>query len=155
MFIELFYRNRPLLYMDINTPLLRSLWAERQNFLQSLTYNHYIIPRRFYTPALVNRFSRDFEWKHILSVLQDSSQYSGRSWSCCSFDGLVSSSDFQPFQSSNEAFGIRFECRNSAWYHRNHYIPYSFFFVVVIWQCPKICIFWRFIGFSLCGSLQR
>ena len=34
---------------------------------------------KFFTPALADEFSLEFEWQQVSSSLQDSSQYSGRS----------------------------------------------------------------------------
>ena len=37
---------------------------------------------------LTDGFSLEFEWQQVSSSLQDSSQYSGRSWQCCSLVSL-------------------------------------------------------------------
>ena len=39
---------------------------------------YYLLIREFFTPALADGFSQEFEWKQVSSSLQDSSQYSGR-----------------------------------------------------------------------------
>ena len=50
-----------------------------------VTYYHIIniffffTPIEFFTLALANGFSLEFEWQQVSSSLQDSSQYSGRS----------------------------------------------------------------------------
>ena len=46
----------------------------------------------FFTPALADGLSMEFEWQQISSSLQDSSQYFGRPQQCCGLDGLGSSS---------------------------------------------------------------
>ena len=57
-----------------------------------------IIPLVFFTLALADGLSLEFEWQQVSSSLQDSSQYSGHSQKCCSLDGLHSSSNFQVLQ---------------------------------------------------------
>ena len=49
----------------------------------------------FFTPALVDRFSQEFERQQASSSLQDSSRYPSRSQQCCSLDGFHTSSYFQ------------------------------------------------------------
>ena len=53
----------------------------------------------FFTSALADGFSLEFEFQQVFSSLQDSSQYSGRSQWYCGLDGLHSSTIFQIFQS--------------------------------------------------------
>ena len=53
----------------------------------------------YFTSALANSFSLEFEWQQVPSSFQDSSQYFGRSQQCCSLDGLHSSANFQVLQS--------------------------------------------------------
>ena len=53
----------------------------------------------FFTSALADGLSLEFEWQQVSSSLQDFSQYSGLSQQCCSLDGLQPSSDFQVLQS--------------------------------------------------------
>ena len=38
-----------------------------------------ITPRVFFTPALADDLSLDFEWQQVSLILQNSSQYSGQS----------------------------------------------------------------------------
>ena len=52
----------------------------------------------FFTSALADGLSLEFEWQHVSSSLQDSSQYSGLS-QCISLDGLHSSANTQVLQS--------------------------------------------------------
>ena len=56
-------------------------------------------PLKFFTSALADGLSLEFEWQQVSSSLQDSYQYSGCSQQCCNLDGLHSSSNFQIFQS--------------------------------------------------------
>ena len=49
----------------------------------------------FFTSVLADSLSLEFEWLHVSSSLQDSSQYSGRSQQCCNLDGLYPSSCLQ------------------------------------------------------------
>ena len=56
-------------------------------------------PLEFFTSALADGLSLEFERQQVTSNLQDSSQYSGRYQQCCSSDGLHSSSNFQVLQS--------------------------------------------------------
>ena len=53
----------------------------------------------FFTSALADGLSLEFEWQQVSSSLEDSLQDSGRSQQCCSLDGPHSSSNFQVFQS--------------------------------------------------------
>ena len=57
-------------------------------------YNNIIIvySLEFFTSALADGLSLEFEWQQVSSSLHDSTQYSGRSQQCCSLDGLHSSS---------------------------------------------------------------
>ena len=48
----------------------------------------------FFTSALADGFSLEFEWLQVSSSLQNSSQYSGHSQLCYSWDGLHSSINF-------------------------------------------------------------
>ena len=47
----------------------------------------------FFTSVLADGFSLEFEWEHISSRLQDSSQYSGRSHQCCHLDSFYPSAN--------------------------------------------------------------
>ena len=49
----------------------------------------------FFTSALADGFSLEYEWQQVSSSLQDSSQYSGRSQWYSSLDGLHSSANFR------------------------------------------------------------
>ena len=60
---------------------------------------------RVFTPALADGFSLEFKWQKITSSLQDSSQYSGRSYYNCSLYGLYLSSYLQICQSLDQSFG--------------------------------------------------
>ena len=50
---------------------------------------------KFFTSALADGLSLEFEWQPVFSSLQDSSQYSGHSQKCNSLDVLHSSANFQ------------------------------------------------------------
>ena len=78
----------------------------------------------FLTSACLRSFSGVWE-QQISSDLQDSSQYSTRSWKCCSLDGLYSSSNFQLLVSIFQA--VRILCTNYNWYHRHPHVPQIFF----------------------------
>ena len=56
-------------------------------------------PWEFFTSALVDGLSLEFEWQQVSSSLQDSSQYSRHSQQCCHLDDLHSSANFQVRQS--------------------------------------------------------
>ena len=60
----------------------------------SYCYCYFILLRIFFTAVLADGFSLEFEREQISSSLQVSSQYSSRSWQCCSLDGLHWSYDF-------------------------------------------------------------
>ena len=53
----------------------------------------------FFTSALADGLTLEFEWQQVSSSLQDSSQYYGRSQKCSSLNGLHSSANFQVFLS--------------------------------------------------------
>ena len=76
----------PLLHIPIHLFLLQ-LYVESNNY--------YITPNEFFTPALAVGLSRESEWQHVSTGLQDSSQYPGCPQQCCSLDSLRLSSDFQ------------------------------------------------------------
>ena len=57
-------------------------------------YYYYYYWSSAFTPAFADCFSRESEWQQVSLNLQDSSQYSGRSQQCYSFDGLCSSPTF-------------------------------------------------------------
>ena len=50
--------------------------------------------REFFPPVLADGLSLKFKWHQVFSSLQDSSQYSGRSWLCCNIDRLYLSYGF-------------------------------------------------------------
>ena len=77
----------------------------------------------FFTPALTDSSSREYEWQQISSGLSDSSKYSSWSWLCCSLD---SSSNFQLLLPPFQAFGFRSKCANYNWYHRHSHVPQLF-----------------------------
>ena len=51
----------------------------------------------FFTPALADGLSLEFEWQQISASIWNSSQYSGRSYKRCHLDGLHSCSNLQFF----------------------------------------------------------
>ena len=55
-------------------------------------------PLEFFTSVLADGFSLEFEWQHVSSSLQNSSQYSGRPQQCCRLDSLYPSANFQVLQ---------------------------------------------------------
>ena len=59
----------------------------------------YLLFESFFTSALADGLSLEFEWQQVSSNIQDSSEYSGRSQQCCSLDGglLSSSKSSSPF----------------------------------------------------------
>ena len=58
-----------------------------------------IIHWEFLRLALADNISLESEYQQVSSSLQDSSQYSGRSYWCSSFESLPSSSYFQVIRS--------------------------------------------------------
>ena len=55
-------------------------------------------PLEFFTPALADGLSLEFERQQVSSSLQDTSQYCGRSQKCCHLEGLYSAANFQVLQ---------------------------------------------------------
>ena len=91
-------------------------------------YYYYLLLFEFSTPALADGFSLEFEWQQVSSSLQDLSQYSGRSQYCRSFDGLLSSCNFQVLQSLHQ-FLVDCTMRTDYnWYNRHFYVPQFFQF---------------------------
>ena len=58
-----------------------------------------VTPLEFFTSALADGLSLEFEWQQVSSSFQDSSQYFGHSQQHCSLDDFHSSSNFQVLQS--------------------------------------------------------
>ena len=72
---------------------LELMWEARNN------NNLYLFPPlEFFTSVLADGFSLEFQWLQATLSLQDSSQYSGRSQSCCHLDILYPSANFQVLQ---------------------------------------------------------
>ena len=92
------------------------------------THYYYLLSFEFFTSALVNGFSLEFEWQQVSSSLQDSSQYFGRSQQCYSLDSLHSSSYFQVLQPLYQSFGDCTKCTNYNWYHHHFHVPQFFLF---------------------------
>ena len=69
------------------------------NSLVLLYYYYYLHLFNFFTLALADGFSLEFEWQQVYSSLQDASQYSGRCQWCSHLDAIHSSSYFQVLQS--------------------------------------------------------
>ena len=79
--------------LDRNTWYLTTVWKQIIIIIILLIWE-------FFPPALADCLPLEFEWQHVSSSLQDSSQYSGRSQQCCSVDRFLSSSYFQILQSN-------------------------------------------------------
>ena len=60
----------------------------------------------FFTSALADGLSLEFEWQQVSSSLQDSSQDSSHSQQCCRLDSLYPSANFQVLQAFNNFFVI-------------------------------------------------
>ena len=56
--------------------------------------SYYYYSLEFFTSALADGFSLEFEWQQVSSSLQDSSQDSGRSQQCCRLDSLYPSANY-------------------------------------------------------------
>ena len=67
-----------------------------------MCYMLLLLPESFFILALADSLSMGAEWQQISTILQDSSQYSGRLRQFCSFNGLNSSSDFQPLYNTKK-----------------------------------------------------
>ena len=85
----------------------------------------------------------------VSSGIQDSPEYSGR---LCDLNGLISSSDFQLFQSPFQSFGDRSNSTHYNWYHHHSQILELF---LVLWQGLSICLSFRFLLFTIEGPLER
>ena len=102
----------------------------------------------FFTPALADGFSLEFEWQQVSSSLQDSSQYPSRSQQCCSLDALHSSSYFQVLKSLYESFDDCTKSTNYNWYKRHFHVPQFFQF------SSKVQVF-IFLSFLFCSQLGQ
>ena len=71
----------------------------------------------FFSPALADGFSLEFEWHQVSSSHQDTSQYSDRSEHCCSLYFLYFSSYIQVLQFTYPSFGDRTKSINYNWYN--------------------------------------
>ena len=78
----------------------------------------------YFTSALVDGLSLEFEWQQVSSSLPESSQYSGRYQQCYSLDSLHSSSYFQVLKSSSDCT----KSTNYNWYNRRFHVPLFFQF---------------------------
>ena len=79
------------------SPELRKTFAPHL-FLNAILFI-IIYSLEFFTSALADGLSLEFEWHQVSSSHQDSSQYSGRSQKCISLDSLHLSANFQVLQS--------------------------------------------------------
>ena len=75
---------------------------------------------------LADGFSHEFGWQQVSSSLLDSSQYSGRSQQCSSFDSFHPSHYFQVLQSQYQFFGDCTKSTNYNWYNRHFHVPQFF-----------------------------
>ena len=91
-------------------------------------WDYYLLFGEFFTPALADSFSLEFERQQVSSNLQYTSQYYGRSQQCNSLDGLHSSSYFQLLQSLDQFFGDCTKRTNYNWYNRHIHVPQCFQF---------------------------
>ena len=71
--------NQGIMYMFF------SLWQIQEKCIERIrpsTDYHYffLLLWEFFTPAVAGDFPLEFEWQQVSSSLQNSSQYSGRSW---------------------------------------------------------------------------
>ena len=89
--------------------------GRKQNY--QLFYNYYLTPWKFFTSALADGLSLEFEWQQV-SSLQYSSQCSGRFQQYCSLDGFHTSS-----KSLCQSFGDCTKSANYNWYHHNFHVP--------------------------------
>ena len=97
--VRLWYRR----IEEYGVPLLPGvlwIWLVVSTMAQIELFNHLlrfiiiiVTSLEFFTSALADGLSLEFEWQQVSSSLQDSSQYSGRPQQCCSLDGLHSSSN--------------------------------------------------------------
>ena len=82
----------------------------------------FIIPCKFFTPALADDLSLESEWQQVTSGLQDSSQYSSWPKKCWSLGDLCLSSNFQLTQALYQDFGYCSEYTNCNWYHHHFFV---------------------------------
>ena len=94
----------------------------------SFYYHYYFIPWQFFTSVLADGFPQEFEWQQASSILQDSSQYSGKSQQWCSFDSLHPSRYFQVLHSLYQYFRDCTKSTNYNWYNRLFHVLQFFFF---------------------------
>ena len=106
-----FTRDSGFPYLDISR-------SSRAKF----SYYYHVTYWEFFTSALADDLSLEFEWQQISSSLQDSSQYSGRSQYCSSLDGFHSSSYFKVLQSLYQSFGDCNKSTNFNWYNCHFHV---------------------------------
>ena len=88
---------------------------------------NYLLLFEFFTSALADSFSLEFEWQQVSSSFLDSPKYSGRSRKRWSLDGLYSFSYCQVLQSLYQFSG---DCTKSTyynWYYRHFHVVQLFF----------------------------
>ena len=102
---------------------------------------------RVFIPALTDGLSVETEWQQVSTSLQGSSQYSGRPLRLLQFDGLGSSSAFQLFHPSYQAFGYRSEFTIHNWYHRHPHVVWLYQFSGTVFVLVSLVTFFivRFV----------
>ena len=102
-----------------------------------------LTPWEFFTSALADGLSLEFEWQQISSNIQDSSQYSVWSQWRCSLDCLHLSRYFQVLQSVYQSFSDSTKSTNYNWYNRHFHVPQFF---SILWQGPGTFTSFRYLS---------
>ena len=103
-----------------------------------------------YVIRLYVKFITGVWMMQVSSSLQDSSQYSDRSWQCCSLGSLPPSPYFQLLQSLYQSFRDCTKSTNFYWYNRHFLV--AFFFSIPS-QGPGTYHSFCIISILLCGML--
>ena len=107
----------------IHLLLMTGILREKVTNFFRLLKNIFLLLREFFTPALADCFSQEFEWQQVSSSLQNSSLYSSWSYWYCSLDGLFLSSYFQVFQSLYQSLRDCYKWTNHYWYYCHLHVP--------------------------------
>ena len=109
---------------------LLSILVDLKNafYLNGLYLSSYFQVSLFYA---FRRFSTSVSWLFSTRIwvtvnLQDTSQYSDRSFFCYSLDDIHSSSFFQVLQSLYQSFSVCTERSSYNWYFRHFHVLYFF-----------------------------
>ena len=75
---------------DSKSPQVFRNFLSILGYLKKAVFRYHLLFFEFFTPALADGFSLEFDWHLVSSNILDSSQYSGRSQKCRNMDDFLS-----------------------------------------------------------------